>query len=241
MTVRAMELLKSVDVVLYDRLVAKKIISQIPATTEKCYVGRAVGDSTFHQDETNKLMLEHAHKGKNILRLKGGDPFVFGRGAEEAEFLRQHGIEFEIVPGVTSAIASPAYAGIPVTERHFSSSVAIVTGHEEEGKRAMAVEWKKLASAVDTIVILMGISQLGSICCSLRDGGISDDVPVAIIEKGTTGEQRVLIGTIGNIEKTAVRAKIQPPAVIVVGRVVTMNSKISWFKGERKNGRQPKK
>src|SRR5574338_1414138 len=126
MTVRAMNLLKTCDVVLYDRLVAEEIVSQIPARAEKVYVGRSVGDPTTHQDKTNELMLQHARQGKSVLRLKGGDPFIFGRGAEEAEFLLGHGIEFEIVPGITSAIASPAYAGIPLTHRSHSSSVVIV-------------------------------------------------------------------------------------------------------------------
>src|SRR5688500_16113174 len=138
-TVRAMELLKTCDVVLYDRLVAKELVEQIPAGTEKVYVGRAVGDPTTHQDRTNELMAIHAKKGNQVLRLKGGAPFIFGRGAEEAEYLIKQGIKFEIVPGITSAIASPAYAGVPLTHRKHSSSVAIVTGHEDAEKGELAV------------------------------------------------------------------------------------------------------
>jgi uroporphyrin-III C-methyltransferase len=134
-TVRAMEVLNNCDVVLYDRLICKDLIDQIPAKSEKIYVGRAVGDSTTHQDITNNFMVEHAKNGKRVVRLKGGDPFIFGRGAEEAEYLYKHNIEFEIIPGITSAIGSAAYAGIPLTHRQFSSSVAIVTGHEDPKKR----------------------------------------------------------------------------------------------------------
>ncbi|MDQ4102038.1 MAG: uroporphyrinogen-III C-methyltransferase, partial [Thermoproteota archaeon] len=159
MTLRAMELLKTCDIILYDRLVGKEIIDQIPAGSEKAYVGRMVGDPDTHQDKTNELMTRYAKKGKDVLRLKGGDPFIFGRGAEEAEYLIEHGIGFEIVPGITSSIASPAYAGIPLTHRRYSSSVAIVTGHEDEKKNKLVVRWDKLAGAVDTIVILMGIAE----------------------------------------------------------------------------------
>src|SRR5690606_35209694 len=185
-TVRAMELLKTCDVVLYDRLVARELVDQIPASTEKVYVGRAVGDPTTHQDKTNELMAEYAKEGKQVLRLKGGDPFIFGRGAEEAEYLLKLGTEFEIVPGITSAIASPAYAGIPLTHRRHSSSVAIVTGHEDPEKDEPVVKWDKLAGAVDTIVVLMGIGQLDQISNELVKSGMKEDTPVAIVVSGTT-------------------------------------------------------
>ena len=231
MTVKAMQLLKSVDVVLYDRLVGKQIVDQIPDSVQKQYVGRSVGDPAEHQEKTNELMVEHARRGLRVLRLKGGDPFVFGRGAEEAEFLRRRGIDFEVIPGVTSAIASPAYAGIPVTERHLSSSVAIVTGHEDEEKDGSSVKWEKLATSVDTIVVLMGTAQLSLICERLMAGGMVSDTPVAIVENGTSSRQRVVTGTLQSIESVARQAEIRPPAVIVIGKVVNMNSKIAWFRG----------
>src|SRR5919199_6083695 len=189
-TVRAMEVLNNCDVVLYDRLICKDLIDQIPAKSEKIYVGRAVGDSTIHQDITNELMVEHAKNGKRVVRLKGGDPFIFGRGAEEAEYLYKHNIEFEIIPGITSAIGSAAYAGIPLTHRRFASSVAIVTGHEDPEKNEISIKWDKLAQAVNTIVVLMGIERLDSITYNLVKAGLSKDTEIAIIENGTTMEQR---------------------------------------------------
>jgi uroporphyrin-III C-methyltransferase len=171
-TLKAMETLNNCDVVLYDRLVCKEIIDQIPDTAEKIYVGRSIGDPTSHQDNTNNLMVEQAKEGKIVLRLKGGDPFIFGRGGEEAEYLVEHDVEFEIIPGITSAVGSAAYAGIPLTHRHFASSIAIVTGHEDPEKNEPIVKWDKLAETVDTIVILMGIERLESISHNLIKAGL---------------------------------------------------------------------
>ncbi len=228
-TVRAMEVLKNCDMVLYDRLVSKEIINQIPTATKRLYVGRAIGDPRTHQDRTNCLMVEYARKGKNVLRLKGGDPFIFGRGGEEAEYLFQHNIQFEIIPGITSAIGSAAYAGIPLTHRQFASSLAIVTGHEDPEKNEPIVKWGKLAEAVGTIVILMGIERLESISYSLIKDGMSKNTEVAIIENGTTKEQRVIKGTLSNIVKKVKGAKMKPPAIIIVGRVVSLQEKLAWF------------
>ena len=228
LTVRAAELLKSCKVILYDRLVSDGIISQIPNDTQKIYVGRKVGDPTEHQDKTNDIMVEHARAGRDVLRLKGGDPFVFGRGAEEAEYLREHGIEFEVVPGISSAVASPAYAGIPVTHRSYSSSFIVVTGHEEESKQAGAVHWDRVAGAADTIVVLMGIGQIEQICQDLVAAGRPGGTPVAIIEKGTTQNQHVITGTLDTIASIA-KGSAKPPAVIVIGEVVSLHSQIDWF------------
>jgi uroporphyrin-III C-methyltransferase len=228
-TLRAIELLKTCDVVLYDRLVGKEIIDQIPAGIEKVYVGRTVGDLTTHQDRTNELMVKYAKKGKDVLRLKGGDPFIFGRGAEEAEYLIKHGIKFEIVPGITSAIASPAYAGIPLTHRRYSSSVAIVTGHEGAEKDELTVRWDRLAGAVDTIVILMGIGQLDQISRDLIKAGMKKSTKVTIIASGTTDRQRVVGGTLGSIAGAARKTGVKPPAVIVIGRVAGLG-KLEWFR-----------
>ena len=228
-TLRAMELLKTCDVVLYDRLVGKEIIDQIPAGTEKVYVGRTVGDPTTHQDRINELMVKYAKNGKNVLRLKGGDPFIFGRGAEEAEHLLRHGIKFEIVPGITSAIASPAYAGIPLTHRRYSSSVAIVTGHEGAEKDELAVRWDRLAGAVDTIVVLMGIGQLEQISRNLVKAGMKKSTQVAIIASGTTDKQRVVRGTLSTIVGAVRKADIKPPAIIVIGMVAGLGD-LEWFR-----------
>jgi uroporphyrin-III C-methyltransferase len=228
-TLRAIELLKTCDVILYDRLVGKDIIDQIPAGTEKVYVGRTVGQPTTHQDRTNELMVRYAKKGKNVMRLKGGDPFIFGRGAEEAEYLIKHGFAFEIVPGITSAIASPAYAGIPLTHRRYSSSVAIVTGHEDAEKDELVVKWDKLAGAVDTIVVLMGIGQMDQISRDLLGAGMKKNTKVAIVASGTTDKQRIVRGTITTIASIAKKADLKPPAVIVIGKVAGLH-KLEWFK-----------
>src|SRR5919197_1718768 len=220
-TIRAMEVLNNCDVVLYDRLVCKDLIDQIPVASEKIYVGRSVGDSAT-QDITNDLMVGRAKNGKRVVRLKGGDPFIFGRGAEEAEYLFNHNIEFEIIPGITSAIGSAAYAGIPLTYRRFASSVAIVTGHEDPKKREPTVKWDKLARTVNTIVILMGVEELEYISYKLIKAGMSKKSNVAVIENGTTMKQRIVKGNLSNIAEIARENKMKPPAIIIVGKVVSL-------------------
>jgi uroporphyrin-III C-methyltransferase len=229
LTLKASKLLKACDVVLYDRLVTKEIIKQIPNTCKKIYVGREKGDSAINQDKTNELMVKYAKKGEKVLRLKGGDPFVFGRGGEEAEYLRDHNIQFEIVPGITSPIASAIYAGIPLTHRRFSSSIAIVTGHESDHKGEPIVQWKKLADAVDTIVIMMGVGQLRQISSDLIKAGMNKNIDAAIIENATTAGQRVVTGTVGTIVDISSEAQIKSPAIIVIGKVVSLHEKLSWL------------
>jgi uroporphyrin-III C-methyltransferase len=228
-TIRAMEVLNNCDVVLYDRLVCKEIIDQIPVKSEKIYVGRSVGDSTTHQDITNDLMVEYAKNGKRVVRLKGGDPFIFGRGAEEAEYLFKHNIQFEIIPGITSAIGSAAYAGIPLTHRRFASSIAIVTGHEDPKKRESTVKWDTLAKTVNTIVILMGVEKLEYISHKLIKAGMSKESDVAIIENGTTKKQRIVKGNLSNIVGKAQEKEMKSPAIIIIGKVVSLQEKLAWF------------
>lgn len=227
-TMHAVELLKKADVVLYDRLVSKKIISMIPKKTEKVYVGRAVGDDTTHQDITNDLMVKYAKSKKNIVRLKGGDPIIFGRGGEEAEFLKSHKIKYEIVPGITSGIGSATYAGIPLTHRKYASSVVFVTGHEDPEKKNEVVKWKRLAKSVDTIVIMMGLSRIDVICKQLIAGGMDKKTPVAVIQNGTTPKQKMIIGTVSNIAKLVKQNKITPPTNIIIGKVVSLSKTIGW-------------
>ncbi len=227
-TLRAVELLKNADVVLYDRLVSKKIISLIPKKAEKIYVGRAVGDDTTHQNTTNDLMVKYAKSKKNIVRLKGGDPIIFGRGGEEAEFLKEHNVKFEIVPGITSGIGSATYAGIPLTHRKYASSVVFVTGHEDPEKRKEAVKWKRLAKSVDTIVIMMGLSRIDLICKELIAGGMDKETPVAVIQNGTTPKQKTVVGTVSNIAKIVKSNKITPPTNIIIGKVVDLSKTIGW-------------
>ena len=227
-TLRAIELLQKADVVLYDRLVSKKIISMIPKKTKKVYVGRAVGDDTTHQNTTNDLMVQYARSKKNIVRLKGGDPIIFGRGGEEAEFLKSHKIKYEIVPGITSGIGSATYAGIPLTHRKYASSVVFVTGHEDPEKKKEAVKWKRLGKSVDTIVIMMGLSRIDIICKQLIAGGMDEKTPVAVIQNGTTPKQKTIIGNVSNISKLVKKNKIVPPTNIIIGKVVDLSKSIGW-------------
>ena len=227
-TMRAVELIQKADVVLYDRLVSKKIISMIPKKAEKVYVGRAVGDDTKHQDSTNDLMVKYAKKKKSVVRLKGGDPIIFGRGGEEAEFLKEHKVKYEIVPGITSGIGSATYAGIPLTHRKFASSVVFVTGHEDPEKKSEAVKWKRLAKSVDTIVIMMGLSRIDIICKQLIQGGMDKKTPVAVIQNGTTPQQKTITGNLSNIASLVKKNGIKPPTNIIIGKVVNLSKTIGW-------------
>ena len=229
-TLRAVDLIKKADVVLYDRLVSKKILDMIPKRAVSIYVGRAVGDDTAHQDTTNELMVKYAKLKKSVVRLKGGDPIIFGRGGEEAEFLKSFNVKYEIIPGITSGIGSATYAGIPLTHRQFASSVVFVTGHEDPEKKTEIVKWKKLAKSVDTIVIMMGLSRIDIISKKLIDGGMDKNMPVAVIQNGTTSQQKMIKGTISNITNKIKRNKIKPPTNIIIGRVVDLSDIIGWKK-----------
>lgn len=227
-TLRAVELLQKADVVLYDRLVSKKIISMIPKKAKKIYVGRSVGDDTKHQDSTNDLMVKYAKTHKHVVRLKGGDPIIFGRGGEEAEFLKEHKIKYEIIPGITSGIGSATYSGIPLTHRRYASSVVFVTGHEDPEKKKEIVKWKNLAKSVDTIVIMMGLSRIGIICKQLAQGGMDKTMPVAVIQNGTTSKQKMISGTISNIASKIKKEGFKPPCIIIIGKVVNLSKIIGW-------------
>ena len=229
-TLRAIELIKKADVVLYDRLVSKKILAMIPKRAVSIYVGREVGDDTTHQENTNELMVKYAQLKKSVVRLKGGDPIIFGRGGEEAEFLKSFNVKYEIIPGITSGIGSATYAGIPLTHRQFASSVVFVTGHEDPEKKTEVVKWKKLAKSVDTIVIMMGLSRIEVISRKLIEGGMDKNMPVAVIQNGTTSQQKMIKGTISNITNKIKRNKIKPPTNIIIGRVVDLSDIIGWKK-----------
>jgi uroporphyrin-III C-methyltransferase len=229
LTIKAAELLKEADVVIYDRLVSEEILNLADPKAEKLYVGKRTGKHDVPQDKITELIIEKAQGGGKIVRLKGGDPFMFGRGGEEAEALVESGIEFEIVPGVSSAIVAPMYAGIPLTHRDYAASVAIVTGHRA-GDAEKPVDWVKIANAVDTMVILMGVESLEGIVSKLLKGGISADRPVAMVESGTLPQQRALIATLGTIVKEAKAKEIKSPSVIVIGEVAELGRKLAWFK-----------
>jgi len=229
-TLRAVELIKKADVVLYDRLVSKKILAMIPKRAVSIYVGREVGDDTTHQENTNELMVKYAQLKKSVVRLKGGDPIIFGRGGEEAEFLKSFNVKYEIIPGITSGIGSATYVGIPLTHRQFASSVVFVTGHEDPEKKTEVVKWKKLAKSVDTIVIMMGLSRIEVISRKLIEGGMDKNMPVAVIQNGTTSKQKMVKGTISNIANKIKRNQIKPPTNIIIGRVVDLSDIIGWKK-----------
>jgi uroporphyrin-III C-methyltransferase len=229
LTVKAAELLKEADIVIYDRLVSESILDLAPEKAEKIYVGKRTGKHEVPQDKITELIVEKAQLGGKVVRLKGGDPFIFGRGGEEAEALAEKGIEFEVVPGVSSAVAAPTYAGIPLTHRDYASSVAIITGHKA-GDAEQVINWTKIAEAVDTMVILMAVESLKAITEKLITGGLDTETPVAIIESGTRKNQRTIIGKIGTIVKEAEKNEVKPPAVIVIGAVANLGRKLAWFK-----------
>src|SRR2546423_6104749 len=228
LTLRAAELIASADVVATDALVAPEIVARTPKTAELIYVGKRSGAHSVPQDQTNRILIEKAKQGKRVVRLKGGDPFVFGRGGEEAEELAAAGVEFEIVPGISSSIAGPAYAGIPVTHRSHATSVTLVTGHEAD--ETTGVDWEALARMHGTIVFLMGIANLPVIVRKLRENGAAPSHPVAVISKATTTQQKTVTGTLENIESRA--AGIPTPALIVVGGVVKLHDSINWFESK---------
>ena len=229
MTVRGLALLRRADVVVYDRLVDPRLLDEARPDAHRVFVGKASGAHTLPQPEINALLVRHAAQGRRVVRLKGGDPFVFGRGGEEAEALAAAGISFEIVPGVSSAVAVPAYAGIPVTHRAVASSFAVVTGHEDEGKDEAAVDWSRLATAVDTLVILMGVRSLPRIAAALLEAGRAPATPVALVRWGTTDAQETVVGRLDQIATLAAAVRLAPPVVIVVGDVVNLRERLAWF------------
>lgn len=226
LTVRGLELLRKAQVIVYDQLVNRAILEECSAEAERIYAGKQAGLHCIPQEAINRVLIEYARCGCEVVRLKGGDPFVFGRGGEEAEALSDAGIPFEIVPGVSSAVAVPAYAGIPLTHRHCASSFAVVTGHEAH-KLHDAVDWAKLATAVDTLVILMGLGNLPIIVSKLLEHGRAPETPVAVIRSGTIATQEAAFGTLLDIVEKS--ASLKAPALIVVGDVVAFADKLAWF------------
>jgi uroporphyrinogen III methyltransferase / synthase len=228
LTLRAAELLESADVVATDALVSAAVLGRVRKEAEVIFVGKRAGVHAVSQVEINRLLIEKARAGKRVVRLKGGDPFVFGRGGEEAEELAAAGIAFEVVPGISSAIAGPAYAGIPVTHRAHSASVTIVTGHESDD--SAAIDWRALAALRGTTVFMMGAANLSLITTKLREHGMPANQPAAVVAKATTPEQSVIIGTLGDISARA--SGMSTPAIIVVGDVVQLRETINWFESK---------
>jgi uroporphyrinogen III methyltransferase/synthase len=228
-TVRGLEALRRSDAVVYDRLASPRLLDELKPGAQVIYVGKRPARHTMKQEEINRLLVDLALEGKTVTRLKGGDPNLFGRVGEEAELLVEYGIEFEIVPGVTSAIGVPAYAGIPVTHRNYSSSIAVITGHENPDKIDSHIHWETLGQAVDTIIFLMGVAKLGYIRDQLVHYGKPLSTPVALIRWGTRVEQKTLMGTLETIVDQVQKADFKPPAVIIVGEVVMLREKLAWY------------
>lgn len=229
LTLKAYELLLMADCVIYDYLVNPEILKHVKPQAEMHYVGKRGTEISWTQSEINRLLVEKGHEYRVIVRLKGGDPFIFGRGGEEAETLVAAGIEWEVVPGVSAGSAVAAYAGIPVTHRGYSSSVAFVTGHEDPTKADSSIHWQHLAQGVDTLVFFMGVANVREIARQLIANGRSSQTPVAVIRWGTYEQQETFVGNLENIAEVVERERVKAPAMIVVGEVVRLRERLQWF------------
>jgi uroporphyrinogen III methyltransferase/synthase len=233
LTVKGLDCLRRADVVIYDRLIDESILHEARPEAEKIYVGKASSHHTLEQETINHLLIQKAREGKVVVRLKGGDPFVLGRGGEEAEALAENHIPFEVVPGVSSAVAVPAYAGIPVTHREVASSFTVVTGHKASDRGEPNIAWDKLATGTDTLVILMGIGNLAYVVDQLIKNNKPPSTPAAVITHGTTGRQRCVTGTLQDIVAKVKSEDLKPPSVVVVGDVVQLRKHLRWFDNDK--------
>lgn len=237
LTLRGRDAMAQADVIVYDALANTSLLGHARPGAELIYVGKIADQHALPQEEINALLVEKARMGRNVVRLKGGDPYIFGRGGEEGEYITACGIDFEEVPGISSAVAAPAYAGIPLTHRDFVSAVTIITGHEKPGKENSAHNWHSYAASGSTLVFLMGVKNLPHICSSLLVAGMAADMPAAIIYRGTTPEQRTLVSTVERLPADAAAAGFTNPSVIVVGRTVALRERLDWFSGKPLLGR----
>jgi uroporphyrinogen III methyltransferase/synthase len=228
-SVKAWEYIQIADTIVYDRLADDRLLRNARKDVELIYVGKASSQHTMRQEDINQLLVDKAKEGKTVVRLKGGDPFVFGRGGEEALLLVENNLPFEIVPGITSAISVPAYAGIPVTHRAVATSFAVITGHEDPTKGKSNMRWDKLSTGVDTLVFLMGVENLPHITSQLIKNGRPAETPAAVIRWGTKPEQRVLVTTVGTAAEDVAKQGLKPPAIFIVGDVVNLREKLAWF------------
>ncbi|MFH2059013.1 MAG: uroporphyrinogen-III C-methyltransferase [Pseudomonadota bacterium] len=229
LTIKAKECIETADVVVYDYLASPYLLEYARKDAQIIYVGKKGGDHTLSQDSINQLLVDKAKQGYDVARLKGGDPFVFGRGGEEAQMLLSHGVSFEVIPGVTSAVAAPAYAGIPVTHRDHTSFVSFITGHENPDKKDSSMQWDVFAKSNATLVFFMGVKNLGNIVSKLVENGKDKNTPVALVRWGTTNRQQTVTGTLETIEAVVKAAKLKSPAIIVVGHVVSLRDELAWF------------
>ena len=229
LTARALALIAAADVIVYDRLIPSSALHGARADAELIYAGKEGGGPSVSQAEIDRLLLQHGGAGRAVVRLKGGDPFVFGRGGEEAESLREAGIPFEVVPGVTAGVAAAAYAGIPLTHRDSASAVAFLTGHEDPAKPESALDWDALASFPGTLVIYMGVRQLGPITRRLIAAGRPASEPAALVQRGTFADQRVVTATLQSLAAAAERERVRPPAIAIIGAVAALHERLAWF------------
>jgi uroporphyrinogen III methyltransferase/synthase len=228
-TFKGLRCLSQAGVLVYDHLVNPKLLQYLPKTAEVIYAGKFPKKSIFSQDKINALLVKKAREGKIVVRLKGGDPFLFGRGAEEALFLAKHKIPFEVVPGISSAMAVPCYAGIPLTHRNYTSSVGIFTGHEDILKKTSAIDWQKISTGFGTLVFLMGAGNISEIVKNLIKFGREKSTPCCLIQDGTLPMQRTLLTNLGTIIKKAKEENFRPPAILVVGKIVSLRERLNWF------------
>lgn len=230
LTLRAARLLLEADVLVYDNLVSKEVLDCVPPETERVYVGKKASNHALPQEGINALLVRLAQEGKRVVRLKGGDPFIFGRGGEEVEELVKAGIPFEVIPGITAAAGIGAYAGIPLTHRDFAQSCIFVTGHLKDG--SVDLDWEMLARPKQTLVFYMGITQLATICAELVSHGLAATTPAAVVRRGTTRDQRVVTSDLANLAADVKAAGITPPALTIVGDVVSLQPRLAWFHPE---------
>ena len=238
MTLRAKQCIERADTIVYDSLANPEMLSWAQDNVEAIYAGKRAGEHALKQDQINQLLVEKANEGKTVVRLKGGDPFVFGRGAEEAEALVAAGVEFEVVPGISSALAGPAYAGIPITHRADNSHFTVFTGHEDPTKTESGVDFQALAQLGGTQVMLMGVERIGSIATKMMQHGVRSDLPVALVRWATTGRQETLIGTLADIGQRVIEQNFEAPAVAVFGDVVRLRKELNWYEKRPLSGKR---
>ncbi len=228
LTLRAVRLLAKADVVVYDNLVSSAVLDFVSPAAERIYAGKRRNEHTMRQEQINTLLVKLAQEGKQVVRLKGGDPFIFGRGGEELQTMARHGVTFEVVPGITAASGVSSYAGIPLTHRDYAQTCLFVTGHLKDGSADL--DWPSLVRPHQTVVIYMGLSGLHAICHGLMQHGASADLPIAVVQDGSIATQKVVTGTLGNIPERVIQAGLQSPCLIIVGEVVKLHADLAWFK-----------